>query len=56
VKVTYTNSTHKLKVLASGGTLHVWNVSGCAGLINSGDATTFVGTYLVSPAQTITSP
>jgi hypothetical protein len=56
VKVTYTNSTHKLKVLASGGTLHVWNVVGCAGLINSGDATTFVGTYLVSPAQTITSP
>jgi hypothetical protein len=56
VKVTYTNSTHKLKVLASGGTLHVWNVSGCAGLIHSGDATTFVGTYLVSPAQKITSP
>jgi len=56
VKVTYTNSTHKLKVLASGGTLHVFNVSGCAGLINSGDATTFTGTYTVSPAQTITSP
>ena len=56
VKVTYTNSTHKLKVVAGGGTLHVWNVSGCAGLINSGDATTFVGTYTVSPAQTITSP
>ena len=56
VKVTYTNSTHKLKVLAGGGTLHVFNVSGCAGLINSGDATTFVGTYTVSPAQTITSP
>jgi hypothetical protein len=56
VKVTYTNSTHKLKVLAGGGNLHVYNVSGCAGLINSGDATTFVGTYKVSPAQTITSP
>jgi hypothetical protein len=56
VKIKYTNSTHKLKVLASGGTLHVWNVSGCAGLINSGDPTTFVGTYLVSPAQKITSP
>jgi len=56
VKVTYTNSTHKLKVLAGGGTLHVFNVSGCAGLINSGDATTFTGTYTVTPAQTITSP
>jgi hypothetical protein len=56
VKVKYTNSTHKLKVLAGGGTLHVWNVSGCAGLINSGDPTSFVGTYLVTPAQTITSP
>jgi hypothetical protein len=56
VKVTYTNGTHKLKVLAAGGTLHVYNVSGCAGLINSGDATTFVGTYTVSPGQTIKSP
>ena len=56
VKVTYTNGTHKLKVLAGGGNLHVYNVSGCAGLINSGDATQFVGTYLVSPAQKITSP
>jgi hypothetical protein len=56
VKVTYTNSTHKLKVLPTGGTLHVFNVSGCAGLINSGDATQFSGTYTVTPAQTITSP
>ena len=56
VKVTYTNSTHKLKVLASGGNLHVFNVNGCAGLINSGDATQFTGTYTVTPAQTITSP
>jgi hypothetical protein len=56
VKVTYTNGTHKLKVLASGGTLHVFNVNGCAGLINNGDATQFTGSYLVSPAQKITSP
>ena len=52
---TYTNSTHILKV--SGGNLHVWNVSsGCLGLINSGDASTFTGSYTISPAQTITSP
>jgi hypothetical protein len=56
VKVTYTNSTHKLKVLTSGGNLHVYNVQGCAGLIVSKDATTFSGTYTVSPGQTITSP
>jgi hypothetical protein len=56
VKVTYTNGTHKLKVLAGGGTLHVFNVNGCAGLINNGDATQFTGIYTVTPAQTITSP
>lgn len=56
VKVTYTNSTGKLKVAAGGGNLHVYNVSGCANLINSGDATQFTGTYTVSPKQTITSP
>jgi hypothetical protein len=56
VKVTYTNSTHKLKVLAGGGTLHVFNVQGCGGLINNGDATQFTGTYTVTPAQTVTSP
>lgn len=56
VKVTYTNGTGKLKVLTTGGNLHVWNVSGCAGLINSGDATQFSGTYTVTPKQKITSP
>ena len=56
VKVTYTNNTHKLKVLSTGGNLHVWDVSGCAGLINSGDPTTFSGTYTVSPSQHIVSP
>jgi hypothetical protein len=56
VKVTYKNSTHKLTVLATGGNLHVFNVSGCAGLINTGDATQFTGVYTVSPTQKITSP
>jgi len=53
VKGTYTNSTGKLKVLATGGNLHIYAVSGCAGLIKSGDATTFSATYTVSPKQTI---
>ncbi len=56
VKVTYKNSTGKLTVLAAGGNLHVFNVSGCAGLINSGDATQFTGVYTVTPKQKITSP
>jgi hypothetical protein len=52
---TYTNSTHVLKV--SGGNLHVFNVSaGCLGLINTGDPSTFSGSYTISPGQTITSP
>ena len=56
VSATYPNSTGALKVLTTGGNLHIYNVSGCAGLIRSGDATTFSGTYAVSPKQTITSP
>ena len=53
---TYTNSTVKLTTKTTGGTLHVWAVSGCAGLINTGDPTTFSGSYAISPKQTITSP
>jgi hypothetical protein len=55
VSITYTNSTHKLKILPKGN-LHVYNVSGCLGLISTGDSGTISGTYTVSPAQTITSP
>jgi hypothetical protein len=54
VKATYTNSTGKLKILTTGGNLHIYDVSGCAGLINSGDASTFSATYTVTPKQTIT--
>ncbi len=56
VAVTYTNSTGVLKVLPTGGNLHVFRVSGCAGLIASGDPASFSGSYTVSPKQTITSP
>jgi len=56
VDVTYTNSSGKLRVLTTGGNLHIYKVSGCAGLINSGDASTFSATYKLSPVQTITSP
>jgi hypothetical protein len=51
----YTNSTGQLALLASGGSLTIYNVSGCAGLINSGDAATVSATYKIAPKQTITS-
>jgi hypothetical protein len=51
---TYSNSTHNS--VTSGSDLKLFNVSGCLGLINSGDNVTFLGTYAVSPALTITSP
>ncbi len=51
----YSNKTHVLT--SSGGNLHVWNVSsGCLGLINSGDPSSFVGKYTIKPPQKITSP
>ena len=50
------NSAGKLTLVTSGGSLHIYNVSGCFGLINSGDAATFSGAYSLSPKQTITSP
>jgi hypothetical protein len=55
VTATYTNSTGKLATTGAGN-LHIYNVNGCAGLINSGDGSSFKGSYTVSPKQTITSP
>jgi hypothetical protein len=46
----------QLTVLATGGNLHIYNVSGCFGLINSGDTATFGGSYQITPKQVITSP
>lgn len=54
VKVTYTNSTHKLKILPTGGSLHVWDVSGCLGLVSNGDAGSVTTNQTITPAQTIT--
>jgi hypothetical protein len=56
VTVTHVNSAPaKLKV-PGGGNLHAYNVSGCAGVIRSGDATSFTATYTLSKGQKITSP
>ncbi|ROO86781.1 hypothetical protein EDD29_4361 [Actinocorallia herbida] len=54
VNGTYTNSTGVLAV--SGGNLHVWNVSGCFGLLHNGDAVTYTANYTLAPTLTITSP
>jgi hypothetical protein len=54
---TYTNSSGKLAmkpVSKSGHVLTISKVNGCAGLIANGNTSTFVGTYTVSPKQTIT--
>jgi hypothetical protein len=57
VTITYTNSTHTIKVLTAGGNLHIYNVSsGCLGVIHSGDGATQSAAYAISPAQKITSP
>ena len=51
----YSNGTGKLSTTGAGN-LHIYNVSGCSGLINSGDGSSFKGSYAVSPKQNITSP
>jgi hypothetical protein len=52
VDFTYTNSTHKLQT--SGGDLHIYDVSGCFGLVGDGDPAEITADYTLSPAQTIT--
>lgn len=54
VAITYTNKTHKLAILPTGGNLKVYNVSGCLGAVSNGDSGTIKSSYGVTPAQTIT--
>lgn len=55
VKATYMDVGGKLKVLSTGGNLHLYNVN-CFGVINSGDAVNFTTTYTLTPKQVLTSP
>jgi hypothetical protein len=55
VKATYMDVGGKLKVLATGGNLHLYNVN-CFGVINNGDVVNFTTTYALTPKQVITSP
>jgi hypothetical protein len=55
-KITYSNSTGKIKLLGPGGNLHAYAVSGCFGLVNNNDPQQASGTETLTPKQTITSP
>jgi hypothetical protein len=55
VTATYTNKTGKLATTGAGN-LHIYKVKGCAGLVKSGDGSSFKGSYTLTPKQTITSP
>ena len=55
VTFTYTNSTHKL-TMGTPDNLHAYSVSGCEGLLNSGDSMNMSATYTITPPQTITGP
>lgn len=58
VKGIYANSTHKLKIITSGSTLHPYHLNpDCAAFLlwNNGDPVTISGTYTITPAQAITS-
>jgi len=52
----YANGTGKLRIVAAGSTLHIYRVNGCGGTIHDGDAAALSGTYVITPAQVITSP
>lgn len=55
IKATYMDTGGKLKVLSTGGNLHLYNVN-CFGVINSGDAVNYTTTYTLTPKQDIISP
>ena len=55
-KITYTNSTGKIKLLGAGGNLHSFAVAGCFGLVNNNDPQQASGSGTVTPKQKVTSP
>ena len=54
VTFTYSNRTHQVKT--SGGNLHIFTVTGCAGLVAHGDPVSLTASFTLAPAQSITSP
>jgi len=56
VRFRYSDATGRLTVLAAGSGLQFFDVSGCAGVIVTGDPVTISATFAVTPKQAITSP
>jgi hypothetical protein len=51
---TYSNKTHRLTALRTGGSLRVYDVRNCYGVINNGDSITLSASYAVRPSLKIT--
>jgi hypothetical protein len=51
--VTYEYYPSTGRLIITGGNLRIWNVSGCGGLLVSGDPVTFQASYTVTPRQII---
>ena len=56
VRFRYADGTGHLTTLVTGGGLHFYHVSGCAGIVLTNDALTVSATFTLSPKQTVTSP
>jgi hypothetical protein len=56
VRFSYANGTGKLRLLPAGGNLHIYRVKGCGGVFHDGNTAALTSTYVITPAQTITSP
>ncbi len=56
VRFRYANATGRLQVLRARGNLHIYQVQGCGGVFHDGDTAALLGTYMITPVQTITSP
>jgi hypothetical protein len=51
---TYSNKTHRLTALQTGGRLRVYDVRNCFGVISDGDSITLSASYAVRPSLKIT--
>jgi hypothetical protein len=56
VAITYSNHGATLKTLPGGNDLHWYHVQGCEGVVANGDPATLSAVFVISPAQTISSP
>jgi len=54
VSFTYSDGTHQVKT--SGGNLHIFTVTGCAGVFANGDPVSLTASFTLDPAQSMTSP